>query len=56
MLQYERIDVSEGIDLNKSDKLKKCMICYYWYFKYIGSKYEHMFVINVMIYKWWFMI
>ena len=29
MLQYERIDVSEGIDLNKSDKSKECMICHY---------------------------
>ena len=40
MLQYERIDVSEGIDLNKSDKSKECMICHYWYFKDIGYKYE----------------
>ena len=40
MLQYERIDVSEGIGLNKSDKSKECMICHYWYFKYIGYKYE----------------
>ena len=24
MLQYKRIDVSERIDLNKSDKLKEC--------------------------------
>ena len=40
MLQYERIDVSEGIDLNKSDKIKKCIICHYWYFKDIGYKYE----------------
>ena len=29
MLQYERIDVSEGIDINKSNKLKECMICHY---------------------------
>ena len=29
MLQYERIDVSERIDLNKSDKSKECMICHY---------------------------
>ena len=35
MLQYERIDVSEGIDL-KSDKSKECMICHYWHFKDIG--------------------
>ena len=38
--QYERIDVSEGIHLNKSDKSKECMICHYWYFKDIGYKYE----------------
>ena len=36
MLQYERIDISEGIDLNKSYKSKECMICHYWYFKDIG--------------------
>ena len=40
MIQYERIDVSEGIDPNKSDKSKECMICDYWYFKDIGYKYE----------------
>ena len=40
MLQYERIDISEGIDLNKSDKSKECMLCHYWYFKDIGYKYE----------------
>ena len=40
MLLYERIDVSEGIDLNKSDKSKEDMICHYWYFKDIGYKYE----------------
>ena len=36
MLQYERIDISEGIDFDKSDKSKECMIFYYWYFKDIG--------------------
>ena len=40
MLQYERIDISEGIDFDKSDKSKECMICHYWYFKDIGYKYE----------------
>ena len=40
MLQYERIDVSKGIGINKSDKLNECMICHYWYFKDIGYKYE----------------
>ena len=40
MLLYERIDVTEGIDINKSDKSKECMICHYWCFKDIGYKYE----------------
>ena len=40
MIQYERINISEEIDLNKSDKSKECMVCYYWYFKDIGYKYE----------------
>ena len=40
MLQYERIDISERIDLNKPDKSEECMICYYWYFKDIGYKNE----------------
>ena len=40
MLQYERIDISEGIDFDKSDKSKERMICHYWYFKDIGYKYE----------------
>ena len=40
MLQYERIDVSQGIDPSKSDKSKECMICHYWYFKDIGYKHE----------------
>ena len=29
MPQYERIDVSEGIEINKSNKSKECMICNY---------------------------
>ena len=33
MLEYDRIDLSEGIDVNKSNnKLKQCNICHYWYF------------------------
>ena len=40
MLQYEKIDVLEGIDINKANKSKECMICHYWYFKDIGYKFE----------------
>ena len=40
MLEYERIDISEGIDINKTNLSKECDICHYWYFKDIGFKYE----------------
>ena len=32
MLYYDRIDVSEGIDINKTSAWKECNICRYWYF------------------------
>ena len=40
MLKYKRIDISEGIDINKTNLSKECNICHYWYFKKIGFKYE----------------
>ena len=40
MLEYDRIDVSEGIDINKTNASKECKICHYWYFKDIDFKYE----------------
>ena len=40
MLEYERIYISEGIDVNKTNLSKECDICHYWYFKDIGFKYE----------------
>ena len=40
MLEYERIDISEGIDVNKTNLSKECDICHYWYFKDVGFKYE----------------
>ena len=40
MLEYNRIDISEGIDINKTNASKECKICHYWYFKDIGFKYE----------------
>ena len=29
MLEYDRIDISEGIDINKTNKSKECMPCHY---------------------------
>ena len=30
MQYFDRIDVSEGIDVDKTTKLKECDICRYW--------------------------
>ena len=40
MIQYGKIDNSEGIAFNKTSKSVECMLCHYWYFKYIGLKYQ----------------
>ena len=40
ILEYERNNIPEGIDVNKASASKKCDICHYWYFKDIGFKYE----------------
>ena len=32
MLAYERIGISDGIDVNKSDESKECTLCNYGYF------------------------
>ena len=40
MQEYDRIDMSEGIDVNKTNSSKECDIFHYLYFKDIGFKYE----------------
>ena len=40
MLEYGKIDVSDGIDVDMSDKSEKCMLCYYWYFLDKNVSYE----------------
>ena len=40
MLYYDRIDTSEGIDINKTSKLKECDICHYWYFSNKGFEFQ----------------
>ena len=42
MLEYERIDVLEGIDANKSpDISRECnLCCHYWYFVDKNFNYE----------------
>ena len=40
MLQYDRIDVSGGIGINKTNESKECMLCHYVYFKDIGYTFQ----------------
>ena len=40
MLHYDRIGVSEGIDVDKTCASKECNICHYWYFLNIGFKFQ----------------
>ena len=40
MLYYDRIDVFEGIDTNKTSESKECNICQYQYFLNKGFKFQ----------------
>ena len=40
MLEYDRIYISEGIKIKKTNASKECDICYYWYFLDKNYKYE----------------
>ena len=44
MLQYQKIDVSEGIDVNKTSESEKCELCHYWFLKMLDSNLKNMFV------------
>ena len=44
MINYDRIDVSEGTDVNKTSELKECDI---WYHRYLS--FNRMYAIEVMI-------
>ena len=39
MLYYKKMDISEGVDLAKSNKSKECMICHSWCFNH-GFKFQ----------------
>ena len=40
MLRYQKIDISEGIDINKTNASKECELSHYWFFKDTGFKFE----------------
>ena len=36
----DRIDISEGVDVNKTSASKECDICHYWYFLNYSLKFQ----------------
>ena len=40
MLYYDRTEVSEAIDVNKTSTSKEGDICHYWYFLNKGFKFQ----------------
>ena len=51
MLWYPKIDISEGIDINKTNASNECELCHYCFFlKILDLNVKNMFVINVRIY------
>ena len=40
MIRFQKIDISEGIDTNKTNASKECELFHYCFFKDIGFKFE----------------
>ena len=40
MLPYQKNDVSEGTDVNKTSESEECELCHYWFLKDVGFKFE----------------
>ena len=39
-MRYQKIDTSEGIELDKTSASKECEVCQYWFFKDIVFKFQ----------------
>ena len=50
MIYYDRVDIFEGIDVNKTSSPKECDVCYYWYFLTYSFKFNQMSAIDVIVY------
>ena len=50
MLRYQKIDVSDGIDINKPSASKNVNFLTIGFLKIFDLNLKNMFIINVMIY------
>ena len=49
MLECDRVDISEEIDVNKTNLSKECDICHCWYFENISLSMKSIFAMVAMI-------
>ena len=54
MLEYNKKDIVEGININKTKASKECDICHYWYFLDKKLNYEPLSLLKVMIIEFTF--
>ena len=50
MIYYDRIDVSEGVNITKTNASKECDVCPYWHFLIIVLSFNQMSAIYVIVY------
>ena len=50
MLEYDRIDISEGTDVNKTNASKECDICHLCILEILDLNMNHIFAMVVMIF------
>ena len=50
MLKYDKIDITEGIDLNKTDKSKECIFCHHWYYLNKNFTYYYYYYFFIIIF------
>ena len=43
MLEYDRIDLSEGIDVNKTSNSRECSLWHYYYFLDINFNMSYVY-------------
>ena len=50
MLYCDSIDLSEGMDITKSNNNTECSSCHYWFFSIMGSNFKKVFAMVVIIF------
>ena len=53
MLHFDRSNVSEGIDINKTRESKGCDICHYCFFQIKALSFNQMSAMYVVVYQWY---